>query len=336
MTSHSVVIAWRTFEPDNSEVVFARGSEQTAMEPPENPTSMYHAVHLQNLSSGTVYRYQIQNAGKPLTPWISFKTFPESATAPFSFVALGDSGTASTDQKEIAARITQVHPDLVIHTGDVIYGGKSDADFDQKFFSIYRNLLREIPFFLTLGNHDVDVHNGEPYLQNFYLPQNSPDKGRYYSFDCGEAHFISLNSNASFDHKSLQYQWLKNDLAGTKKPLKIVFFHHPLYSSGYHGSSMRWREDLKPLFEKDQVTLVFNGHDHDYERTKPIHGITYVVTGGGGAPLYPALGSSWTADTQTTYNFVYVQVFRNAIHLETIDESGNILDHANLNVQDTH
>lgn len=290
-----------------------------------------HVVKLEELSPDTSYHYIIRSEGQTVFSG-TFKTFPESNNTPFSFGVLGDSGTDSSYQKEIAKRLLAVHPDLILHTGDVIYGSKSDAGFDEKFFSIYKSLLRRIPFFLSLGNHDTETENGRPYLENFYLPQNSPGQGRYYSFDCGEAHVVALDSNESFDHGTAQYEWLKKDLESTKKPLKIAFFHHPLYSSGYHGSSIRLRRDLQPLFEKERLTFVFNGHDHDYERTKPIHGITYVVTGGGGAPLYPASGSSWTAESLTTYNFVYCQVNGRKIHLEAIDENGTPLDQADLTV----
>jgi len=332
MTSHSVVIAWRTVDDSIGEVVYVlKDGSALGRTIKELKASKLHHVILQNLLPDTAYQYQIVSEGKTVEG-SSFKTFPDSDSALFSFGVLGDSGTASSYQKAIAARLATVHPDLVIHTGDVIYGDKSDKGFDQKFFSIYKTLLSEVPFFLTLGNHDVEVQNGKPYLENYYLPQNSPGKGRYYSFDCGEAHFISLDSNESFDPGSTQYEWLKGDLERSRKPLKIVFFHHPLYSSGFHGSSMRWRHDLQPLFEKEQVSLVFNGHDHDYERSKPIHGITYVVTGGGGADLYPAFGSSWTADSVTTYNFVYGRVNGKKIHLEAIDQDGKILDQADLTV----
>ena len=96
---------------------------------------------------------------------------------------------------------------------------------------------------------------------------------------------MTLDTNSDYEPGSKQYQFLKRDLAGTSRPFKVFFGHHPAYSSGSHGSTKKMQEYLQPLFEENGVQLVFAGHDHDYERTI-VNGITYVVSGGGGAPLY--------------------------------------------------
>ncbi len=343
MTSHSVLIAWRTLRPvvggvdlsaisPDTHLQKGRFYEPTGIRTQEPRASTHHAILLSHLLPATTYRYQIDADSQALTGWIKFKTFPEGSDASFSFAVVGDSGTGNSYQKKIAHEMYLVHPDFVIHTGDVIYGGKDDADFDSKFFSIYRASVERIPWFLSLGNHDAALDHGIPYLRNFYLPQNSPGKGRYYSFDCAQGHFVALDSNESMSPESEQYRWLKEDLKHSMAPFKVIFFHHPLYSTGFHGSSTRLREVLEPLFRRYHVTLVLNGHDHDYERSVPIHGITYVVTGGGGGTLYPAMESSWTAHSELDYNFVYCEVSGTKVHLRATNEDGKIFDEADVPV----
>lgn len=325
MTPHSVLIAWRTRTPMRGEV------RVDAVSRTEQTSTTNHSVLIGGLDPSTRYSYRILGNGQMLTDSIQFKTFPEGTSARFSFAVFGDSGTASEAQKRIAAQITKRTPDFILHTGDVIYINKKhlsfETEFNDKFFSIYKMLVDHVPFFTSLGNHDVYLENGAPYLENFYVP------GRYYSFDCAQAHFDALDSNQSLDSGSAEYNWFKEDLAKSTAPIKIVFFHHPVYSSGYHGSTLNIRKSLKPLFKKYRVTLVLNGHDHDYERSKPMAGTTYVVTGGGGAPLYPAAESPWTVLSETVYNFVLVKVDGRSIHLEAINDSGRTFDQDDIQVK---
>lgn len=302
----------------------------------ETHATTHHAVLLTHLFSSGSYIYQVMGDGRPLSNRIEFKTLPEGNNAKFSFAVLGDSGTASDYQKRIAEQMANYHPDFFLHTGDVIYVNRNhaspDMEFQAKFFSIYGALIEHIPFFPVLGNHDTYWNNGEPYLENFYVPRQAPGYGRYYSFNVAQAHFDALDSNESLSPESPQYEWFKADLAKSHEPVKIVYFHHPVYSSGYHGSTLKIRQSLAPLFRQFHVTLVFNGHDHDYERTKPIQGTTYVVTGGGGAPLYPAAESSWTAHSETVYNFVLCRVNGGKLHLDAVNDSGRVFDRDDIAV----
>jgi hypothetical protein len=100
-----------------------------------------------------------------------------------------------------------------------------------------------------------------------------------------------MDGYADYTPGSAQYTWLENDLANTDKLWKIVFFHWPPYSTGPHGSYKSVRYALGPLFAQYGVDLVFNGHDHDYERSIA-GGTVYIVTGGGGAPLYDQVSSN--------------------------------------------
>ena len=228
------------------------------------------------------------------------RTAKPSTTTHFRFAALGDSGDGSQNQKDVATRLLQVQPDLVVHTGDMIYPEASYDGLETKFFQIYKDLLKSTWFAPTMGNHDVTYNNGKSFTDVFVNPPNGTSQNElYYSFDYGNAHFVVLNNYFSMNTVgSVQYNWLAADLAASTQFWKFVFFHVPAYAS---NSSQQPRDDAKtvqnlvPLFEQYGVDMVFSGHWHYYERMKPLlggqvstieaGGVVYLVTGGGGAGL---------------------------------------------------
>jgi hypothetical protein len=208
-----------------------------------------------------------------------------SAIAPLSnkpgslkFGVMGDFGTGKRSQYEMAAQMARLHQSFpyqtVLLVGDNLYGSERPQDFRTKFELPYKPLLDAgVKFYASLGNHDARE-------QRFYKLFNMDGK-LYYSFSPKpEVRFFALESTYPVPE---QIRWLEKELAGSRSDWKIVFFHHPLYSSGdRHGSDLRLREVLEPLFVKYGVSVVLTGHDHFYERVKPQKGITYFVVGSGG------------------------------------------------------
>jgi 3',5'-cyclic AMP phosphodiesterase CpdA len=193
------------------------------------------------------------------------------------FVAIGDSGTGDRPQYEIAAQMNAWRAkfpfDMVIMLGDNIYGSQQPRDFVDKFENPYKPLLDAgVKFYAALGNHDSQTNR-------FYKPWNMNGE-RYYAYSRKNAKFFVLDSD-HMDPKQLQ--WIENELKNARDDWKIVYFHHPLYSSGgRHGSGVDLRVTLEPLFMKYGVNVVYSGHDHIYERIKPQKGIYYFVSGAGG------------------------------------------------------
>jgi predicted phosphodiesterase len=223
-------------------------------------------------------------------------------------------------------------PQFVLHTGDVVYPNGQADGYDPYFFQPYQALARRAPFFAVLGNHDYGSQHGQPYFDAFYLPHNNPaNTERYYSFNWGNAHFTALDFNTGPEPE--QVAWLKNDLAATDKPWKFVFYHQAMYSSGPHGHES-WvnaaRARLTPIFEQNGVDIVFNGHDHDYERTQPIHGVVYIVSGGGGGQLYQVDPQPFSAFAESTYHTVFVKIDRCTLTLQAIKPDGTIFDSTTL------
>ncbi len=194
------------------------------------------------------------------------------------FSVLGDFGTGERPQYQLAEQMAKLHErfkyDLVVLVGDNLYGSERPQDFQKKFEIPYKPLLDAgVKFYASLGNHDARE-------QRFYKLFNM--EGRlYYTFNPKpNIRFFALDSTYP---EPEQIQWLEKELAASNDDWKIVFFHHPLYSSGdRHGSDFRLREALEPLFLKHNVSVVLSGHDHFYERVKPQKGIAYFVVGSGG------------------------------------------------------
>ena len=194
------------------------------------------------------------------------------------FAVIGDTGTATRIQVELGRQMAVWHErvgfEFVLMTGDNIYGADTPAEMKRKFEEPYAALLaKNVKFYAALGNHDNPN-------QRFYKLYNM-DGQQYYTFrpKMG-ARFFAIDSNY-IDHKQLA--WLEKELAASGSEWKIVFFHHPLYSSGRnHGPALSTRQVLEPIFVKHGVSVVLTGHEHFYERIAPQKGIHHFISGGGG------------------------------------------------------
>lgn len=344
-TSAAIVIAWKTDMPASSRLDY--GLTPSLDLRVESPTlTTQHAVTLTNLLPGTVYFYRVGSREQILSSVETFQTNPLD-NRPFRFAVFGDSGTGTDAQLSVAEQLEASEPDLCLHTGDVIYPDGRAEFFDPRFFLPYKNIIKSVVIYLSLGNHDIRADNGKSYLEAFYLPHNNPQQTeRYYSFDYGNAHFVALDTTQSFDAQSSQFIWLRDDLARTQKLWKFVFFHHAPYSSSSHAldaAVLEVRRNLAPVFDEFRVDIVFSGHDHDYERTFPLSsgaivdwkqepdytapgGTIYVVTGGGGGALYPSGKSSFTAFSQSVHHLTLVEVNGSQLLLQAITSDGKRID----------
>ena len=334
VSTSSAVVAWVSEEPSMGAVEYGE-TPRLGRRELNAQLGRRHAVTLSGLKPGSTYYYQVTEDGSAKTANGCFRTAPEGNDSSFSFAVIGDSGNGRKNQLIVAGLLRHLKPDLILHTGDVVYPSGEDRHYDRRFFLPYGQLIKEIPVFPVLGNHDVEKGNGAAYLKNFHLPSNDPhNTGRYYSFDWGKVHFVALNSELYYedggDSPQEQKAWLERDLAATRQPWKIVFFHRPIYSSSEHGSDEKIRKDLEPPLIRYKVNMVFNGHDHNYERTVPIGGVTYIVTGGGGKQLYSAGRSEWTAFSKSAHHVVLVRIEGDRLSLEAIKPDGILLDRLDL------
>ena len=240
------------------------------------------------------------------------------------FAVLGDTGTGSKQQFEVAqqvARFHQIFPfETVILLGDNIYGGEKPRDYEKKFEQPYASLLKAgVKFYAALGNHD------DPGLRNYKLFNMNGQ--RFYSFKPKNGvRFFALDSNY-MDRQ--QIEWLEKELNDSSSDWKIAFFHHPLYSSGEkHGPDEDLRRVLEPMFVKSGVGAVFTGHEHFYERLKPQKGILHFVAGGSAklrkGNIRKSPNTELGFDTDNT--FMLCEIEGDRLHFQTITRTGRTID----------
>ncbi len=239
------------------------------------------------------------------------------------FAIVGDSGTGERPEYEVASRLAGYHArfpfTFVLMLGDNMYGSERPQDFDRKFAAPFKALLDAgVKFYATLGNHD------DP-NERFYKPFNMNGE-RYYTFTKGPVEFFALDSNY-MDPKQLA--WLQERLAASRAPWKIVYCHHPLYSTGNtHGSETDLRRLVEPLFVRYGVNIVFAGHEHFYERIKPQHGIAYFIEGGAaklrnGDIQHTELEA---AGFDRDRSFMAAEVSGDTFQFEAISRTGQLVD----------
>jgi hypothetical protein len=242
------------------------------------------------------------------------------------FAILGDFGTASRGQLETAAEMARVHQrfpfELVITVGDNLYRSQRAQDFVRKFESPYKPLLDAgVKFYASLGNHDSRE-------QTRYKLFNMDGK-LYYSFKASKqsARFFALETTSLNPD---QVAWVQKELADSREDWKIPYFHHPPYSSGErHGSQSSIREVVEPLFLKYNVSVVFTGHDHFYERLKPQQGIVYFVTGAGGQLRRGNIDRSTGLTAKgfdTDYSFMIAEIEGDEMFFNAIARTGAVVD----------
>lgn len=216
----------------------------------------------------------------------------QQAQQSIRFAVIGDYGSAGTLEADVAKLVKSWKPDFVITTGDNNYPNGSDSTIDQNIGQYYHEFISPYVgrfgkgdtvnrFFPSLGNHDWRTPGVLPYLNYFTLPGNE----RYYDFVRGPVHFFAIDSDVhepdSIGASSVQALWLKKQLSASLSPWKIVYFHHPPYSSGDHGNSTK----LQWPFKEWGASAIITGHDHTYERLT-VDSLLYFVNGSGGNKLY--------------------------------------------------
>ncbi|MBW8010374.1 MAG: alkaline phosphatase [Chloroflexi bacterium] len=277
---------------------------------------------------------------KTSTATLSPSASPTSIPSPapittVRFAVIGDYGEAGDTLQAVADLVISWEPDFIITTGDNNYpNGEAatiDANIGQYFHQfifpysgIYGQGAEENLFFPTLGNHDWNTNDAQPYLDYFTLPGNE----RYYDFEWGPVHLFSIDSDSrepdGIGRSTTQATWLREALAESTAPWKVVYTHLPPFSSGHHGSQLA----LQWPFQEWGASLVLAGHDHVYERLE-IDGFPYFVNGLGGSSVRynfeePISGSQ--VRYRQMSGAMLVEASSNQIRLSFINVVGEIID----------
>ncbi|HEX7024337.1 MAG TPA: metallophosphoesterase [Gemmatimonadales bacterium] len=238
------------------------------------------------------------------------------------FLVIGDVGTGDGAEYDVARQTVIFHQrfpfTFAIMLGDNIYGAERPQDFVRKFERPYKPLLdAKVEFHAALGNHD------DP-NQRFYKPFNMGGE-RYRTFKKGNVRFFVIDSNYLDPD---QVKWLEKELAASGSDWKIPYFHHPLYTTARRGPEVELRAILEPLFVKYGVDVVFQGHEHVYERQKPQKGITY-FTAGGSAKLRSGdtrPGELTAVGFASDRSFMLVEIAGDNMFFQTISRTGKTVD----------
>lgn len=344
-------ILWATREPGEGRVEYSSDGVhwRTVVAETRTFTSAagvvrhQHQADLLGLSSGQTYRYRVWLDGELLKDDLRLRT---AGSGPFTFLVFGDSGVGSEEQAALAKRMSSEEDvALVLHTGDVSQDDGSLDRMEAHYFSVYAALMSRAPFFPTLGNHDYGTDMAAPYLAVHVLPVDGvppADAERYYSFDWGDVHFVSLDSNLlihpGMTHRMLE--WLESDLQRSRRFWKLVFFHHPPYPSSHHledSLCAQVRTQVLPVLERYGVQLTFSGHEHNYQRSKPLRGgvavdpgsgLVSIITGGGGAGLHPVGSIPELAFGESAHHYLRVRVEGWRVELTAVAVDGRIIERA--------
>lgn len=242
------------------------------------------------------------------------------------FLVIGDMGTGDRPQYEVAQQMINLYQKWqyasVLMTGDNMYGPERPADFARKFEQPYATLLKAgIKFRASLGNHDERE-------QRMYEHFNM-DGNLYYQWKPREEDVRVFFLESTYPDAT-QLKWIDEEMGKAKERWKIAVFHHPPYSSGgRHGSNIPIREAWEPLFIRHNVSVVFNGHEHFYERIKPQKGILYFIVGSSGK-LAPGDIRDRSPLTDAGFDrdqaFLAVEIDDDVMYYQAISRTGRVVD----------
>ena len=290
-------VVWETDLPATGAVTVERVGAKPA-EPPRRiavrgPAATRQVVRLGALVPGARYQYRVEVAAAGADTAASeparFETVA-APPAPVRFAVYGDMRYPGHDaHRAVVAALVREAPPLVFITGDLTDEGSQESNW-QRFFEISAPIGAIAPIIPALGNHDAGRGGaGSVIAWSLFGVPASPPPG-WWSMDLGGVHFVVLDTNDM--RNPAQREWLTDDLARAQRrhPRAIFAFgHEGPWSHALHGGESRMVHDYAALLAAGHVDVLFSGHDHVYERgtgATPSGKLTYVVTGGGGAPLY--------------------------------------------------
>lgn len=316
---------------------------------------LIHEVTLQNLKPGTSYTYRVGDGSEQ--GWSGLHTFRTDDRNPksFNFLFTTDSQANTEEEYQLYGQLLKDalirYPDsqFILHSGDIVEDGAKLEQWNafKKVLSTYSADKKFVPM---LGNHDVFGDGKYTFRTLFELPKNGPKEESewVYSFDYGDAHFAVLNSESGEEGLKKQAEWLKKDLASTKKKWKIAAFHRAAYQSNPTREEETTKRIIAPILEEAEVDLVLSGHDHAYARTFPMKkgvkageqekGTVYLIGGSSGPKFYPKRPYEYFEVLHEDNIQVYtnIRVTSKKIEVEARNIRGEIIDTFQLNKKKKH
>lgn len=243
---------------------------------------------------------------------------------PFRFAAFGDTRTGHQIHRLLVDTLVREDIHFVINSGDLVEFGGYREDWIT-FFRIEQALMAQRFLFAVVGNHD---DSPQRYFERYFVTDLYAAGPRYYRQDYGDVRFVAMDSEVDIGRGSAQWNFIERSLeqGAIEGRWMVLSLHRPPYSSGEHGSDLGMRAIVDELAPKYGVEIVLAGHDHDYERTKPIEGVTHIVAASAGATIRPVSPSDFTAVLRTEPHIVIFDVERDRLVGRTINLQGETFD----------
>ncbi|HTJ45116.1 MAG TPA: metallophosphoesterase family protein [Kofleriaceae bacterium] len=346
----TMVASWRTMDETTAATTIKYGKGTALDQTATGITFTYeadfsgkviprvHEAHLCGLDPDTTYSYQVgsieANGTEHLSPTYQFRTAPDVTADPSAQVVIGvvgDCRGAYDVWGQIIEQVQAKSPDLILFSGDMVELGQIQTNWDA-FFEAAEPLLTKVPMVSALGNHEVNAVN---YYAQLALPGDEED----YSLDYGRAHIVVLNDSPDdiSEIAGKAKTFLSSDLAAhSTATWKLALHHRALYSSSTHGSQTDLQQAWGPIYDQYGVDFVLNGHDHDYERSKPLKagavqasmadGTVYLVQGGAGADLYPAGTNAFTELSDSSHGATVLTIGPSRLDAVVFRETGATID----------
>lgn len=340
---------------NNGELIISKDGEivQTLVLSSE---TQHHLIPISDLEPSSMYQARIEVDGQSLPylttdeEWgeISFRTQPYEW--PIRFAALGDSGFGEETTATLADHIAQREIDFFMHLGDVVYfydqyEGDFYQNWAQKYYLPFKDILRHVPHYPTLGNHDREaatILEGQSFYHWAFPSFNESEAyeglRQWYSFAANDVQFLSLNSQVFYTDRSRREhdEWLDERLAEDGFRAKIPFFHIPFWTSGtvHQNDGLPVAQTWEGRFvdHADQIGVVLNGHSHLYERFFR-NNVHYITSGGGSSTIYShgdSVGGSQAVFSVAHY--ILVEIYQTRIVVQAYDVNNELFDEAEWDI----
>lgn len=347
VTMTSMNVLWETDRPSTAEIHWGATAELGSVKR-FNQAERLHELTIDGLAPDTPYFYRVvceDSSGQKIdSGLLTFRTAVRPGQG-FKFVVIGDTESRPQINHRLAELIWQERPNFVINVGDLTDGGKKDHrwQWTHEYFVGLGALHSRIPLFPVPGNGEGDL----VWYKHYH---RLPNGEAYYNFSFGDAEFFMLDSNQrehAFKTGGVQNTWLNEHLGNSTSLWKFAAHHHATFTSEEDDYGDRWQGEgtngdphMQPLvdvYEAHDLDIVFFGHLHLYERSRPIrdgrhdaeHGVVHLLAGGGGGNLedFAPTAEPFSDKTFRGHHYVLISIEGRKLTGKMYDTEGRLRDH---------